>query len=79
MVRAAPVPIKAPPPKELSLHIALADHLRAFARPDWRWSHFPAGEIRDRRHAAKLKAMGLQRGWPDFLLIAPAVDFTPSR
>ncbi len=62
---------KAPAPKEFVLHRAVADHLRAFARPDWRWTHFPAGEKRDPHTAAKLKAMGLQRGWPDFLLIAP--------
>ena len=27
------------------------DILRRFARPDWRWSHFPAGEHRDVRVA----------------------------
>jgi len=37
-----------------------------------RWTHFPAGELRDKRTAAKFKAMGLQPGWPDFLLVAPA-------
>jgi hypothetical protein len=59
-------------PKEIALHMAVADFLRRFARPDWRWTHFPAGEHRDVRVAAKLKAMGLQRGWPDFVLISPA-------
>ena len=58
-------------PLELSLHLSIADLLRRFARPDWRWSHFPAGELRDVRTAAKLKAMGVQRGWPDFLLLDP--------
>ena len=62
---------KEPPPKKFAFHLAVADHLRAYAHPDWRWSHYPAGEKRDPRAAAKLKAMGLQRGWPDFLLIAP--------
>jgi hypothetical protein len=62
---------KEPAPKEFALHLAVADHLRAFAHPEWRWSHYPAGEKRDPRAASKLKAMGLQRGWPDFLLIAP--------
>jgi hypothetical protein len=59
-------------PKELALHMAVADVLRRFARADWRWSHFPAGEHRDVRTAAKLKAMGVQRGWPDFVLFDPA-------
>lgn len=62
---------KALAPKEFALHKAVADHLRAFAHPDWRWSHYPSGEKRDARTAAKLKAMGVQKGWPDFLLIAP--------
>jgi hypothetical protein len=59
-------------PKELVLHMAVADLLRRLARPDWRWTHFPAGEHRDIRVAAKLKAMGVQRGWPDFILLDPS-------
>ncbi|WP_373371520.1 VRR-NUC domain-containing protein [Microvirga sesbaniae] len=62
---------KVPAPKESVLHRAVADHLRTFAHPDWRWSHFPAGEKRDPRTAAKLKAMGVQKGWPDFILFGP--------
>ena len=58
-------------PKEIALHMAVADILRRFAQPDWRWSHFPAGEHRDVRTAAKLKAMGVARGWPDFVLFDP--------
>jgi hypothetical protein len=57
--------------KELGLHIDVADLLRRHARPEWRWTHIPAGEPRDRRSAAKLKAMGMQPGWADFILIAP--------
>jgi hypothetical protein len=62
---------KAPTPKAFQLHLAVANYLRAYGRPEWLWSHFPAGEKRDPRTAAKLKAMGVQRGWPDFLLIGP--------
>ncbi|PZR89499.1 MAG: hypothetical protein DLM68_06035 [Hyphomicrobiales bacterium] len=29
------------------------------------------GEVRDIRTAAKLKAMGVRRGWPDFILVPP--------
>jgi hypothetical protein len=50
----------------------LASLLKRQARPDWRWTHFPAGEARDKRQAAKLKAMGLRPGWPDFLLLPPS-------
>ena len=68
-----PRPRKAavPRPKEIALHMSVADLLRRFARLDWRWSHFPSGEHRDVRTAAKLKAMGVQRGWPDFTLFDP--------
>lgn len=52
--------------------------MRAFADPSWRWGHYPAGEKRDPRTAAKLKIMGVQRGWPDFLLFAPAGENTPA-
>lgn len=51
--------------------MAVADVLRRYAKPDWRWSHFPAGEHRDVRTGAKLRAMGLQKGWPDFMLFDP--------
>ena len=69
--RVRPRKPSAPRPKEITLHMSVADILRRFARPDWRWSHFPAGEHRDVRTAAKLKAMGVQRGWPDFVLFDP--------
>jgi hypothetical protein len=59
-------------PKEIELHMAVADLLRRFAQSDWRWSHFPSGEHRDIRTAQKLKAMGVQRGWPDFVLLNPS-------
>jgi len=59
-------------PLELALHLGVAKLLRNHARPEWRWSHFPAGEARDARTGARLKAMGLQRGWPDFILVSPS-------
>ncbi len=71
--RARPRKAVAPRAKEIELHMAVADVLRRFARPDWRWSHFPSGEARDERTGAKLKQMGLQKGWPDFLLFSPVV------
>jgi hypothetical protein len=59
-------------PKEISLQIAVAKLLTDHALPTWRWSHFPAGERRDVRTGARLKRMGLHRGWPDVVLINPA-------
>lgn len=60
-----------PQPLEFLSHIAVADALRAAARPRWLWSHFPAGEHRNAATGARLKRMGLQRGWSDFILISP--------
>jgi hypothetical protein len=59
-------------PREIALQIAVATLLRDHARPEWRWTHFPAGERRDVRTGARLKRMGLQKGWPDVVLISPA-------
>lgn len=59
-------------PREVSLHLAVADVLRRYCLPAWRYSHFPAGEARDARVGAKLKRMGLRPGWPDFILLRPA-------
>jgi hypothetical protein len=56
---------------EFSLHVAVADVLRRWSTPGWRWSHFPAGEWRHPATAARLQRMGLQVGWPDFILLAP--------
>lgn len=60
-----------PRPREIALHMDVAGLLRRFSRPDWRWGHYPAGEHRDVRTAAKLKAMGTQAGWPDLILFSP--------
>jgi hypothetical protein len=62
-------------PKEFRLQTDVADVLRRYARPEWKWTHFPAGEKRDVRTGARLKRMGLQRGWPDFQLVSPAGQF----
>jgi VRR-NUC domain len=68
-----PRPRKAPTvrEKEIVLHFRVAGILRAHGLPGWRWTHIPAGELRDARTASKLKAMGLNPGWPDFLLVSP--------
>jgi hypothetical protein len=54
---------------EYHLTVAVANYLRHAV--DIPWSHFPAGEQRDPRTGAKLKQMGLQPGWPDFVFILP--------
>ena len=57
------------PERELSHHIAVADVLRRFARDDVIWFHPANGEHRDKRTAAKLRAMGVQPGAPDFVIV----------
>lgn len=66
-------PARAPAvrPKEISLHMAVAKLLRDHCLTDWQHFHVPNGEIRDNRAAAKLKAMGVRRGIPDFILVPP--------
>jgi hypothetical protein len=63
--------LKLPQPLEFETHVSIADALRLAVVPGWLWTHFPAGEKRDMRTAARLKRMGLNRGFADFLLIDP--------
>jgi hypothetical protein len=58
-------------PLEVVLHMAVAKILRDHCRPDSQWTHIAHGEARDIRTAAKLKQMGVRRGWPDFVLVPP--------
>jgi len=60
-----------PSPKELKLQFSVAKLLKDFCHPDWRYTHFPAGELRDDKTGAKLKRMGLKAGWPDFQIVSP--------
>lgn len=66
-------PRRAPVPLENQTTVAVADALAVAARPGWQWSHFPAGEHRHPIVGARLQKMGLQRGWPDFILLSPTV------
>lgn len=59
-------------PKEHKLQSDVAAVLAAHCLPEWRWTHFPAGERRDVITGARLKRFGLQRGWPDIQIISPA-------
>jgi hypothetical protein len=68
---------------EFSIHVQLADILRRWCNPQWRWTHFPSGETRgDHRINPKtgkrysltgqrLQRMGTQKGWPDFQFFGP--------
>lgn len=62
-------------PKEIALHMAVASDLRKWVRPDWLWTTFPAGELRDKATGRKLNRMGLQTGWSDFIFVSPTAIF----
>lgn len=64
--------VKAPEPSEAQIHIAVAEHCRALIKPDVLWFHCPNGELRNKRTAAKLKAMGVLPGVGDLIFIRAA-------
>lgn len=64
--------VRAPPPLERDVHIAVADVLRDYIDPDWFWFHPASGEYRTDATAALLQRMGVRPGVPDLALIAPS-------
>lgn len=60
-----------PPPLEFRLHCMVADILQDYRNPGWRYNHIASGEYRPPATAARLKRMGVQPGWPDFIVIGP--------
>jgi hypothetical protein len=63
--------VRAPAPLEFAVHCLVADTLRRWGTAGWRWTHLPMGERRDAVTGARLKRMGVQAGWPDFILLPP--------
>jgi hypothetical protein len=61
--------VRAPAPLEHQLQIALIQHLQYRARPGVIYFHVPNGELRDKRAAAKLKAMGVLPGVADLVFV----------
>lgn len=64
-------------PSEQQWHADLVKELRRVVRPQWRWTHFPAGGSRDKRSGGVMQALGLMPGWPDLLFLAPATIDRP--
>ncbi len=64
--------VKAPEPSELQIHIALVEYCRRMLNPNVLWFHVPNGEMRNKRTAAKLKAMGVRPGVADLVFIRRA-------
>ena len=63
--------VQAPDPRESQIQISLIARLKLQARKDCIYFHIPNGELRDKRAAAKLKAMGELPGVPDLEFIWP--------
>ena len=63
--------IARPRAKEFELHCMIADVLRRWCSPLWRYTHMPAGEKRDMVTAMRLKRMGVTPGWADFQFFGP--------
>lgn len=61
--------VRVPQPKEVAIQIALIERLKLQGHKDCIWFHVPNGEERDKRVAAKLKAMGVMRGVADLQFI----------
>jgi hypothetical protein len=61
--------VRAPDPSELQIHISLIARLGIMAMPGCVYFHVPNGELRDKRAAAKLKAMGELPGVADLQFI----------
>ena len=51
---------------EFELHCQVAQLLEQFCLPTWRYTHIPLGELRNPITGARLKRMGVTKGWPDF-------------
>jgi len=67
---ARPLRLTAPVPSEDALHQSVADALAVLVLPPARWTTFPAGHVElPAPAAAKLARLGLQRGWPDLLVV----------
>lgn len=56
---------------EFNLHVLIANILRRWGSKGWDWTHLPFGEHRNAITGGRLKRMGTQRGWPDFILCSP--------
>jgi hypothetical protein len=63
--------VRDPPPKEFASHAFIADLLKRFCDPAWRYTHVPLGEHRHPATAMRLKRMGVKPGWLDFQFAGP--------
>jgi hypothetical protein len=60
-----------PTPLEFGMQCSLADLLRQWINPAWKFTHLPFGEKRSPATGERLKRMGVTAGWPDFMFVGP--------
>jgi hypothetical protein len=65
-------------PSETQIQVSLVARLKWQCRPGVTFFHCPNGEVRDKRVAAKLKAMGVLPGVADLLFFWAAADGRPA-
>jgi hypothetical protein len=66
-----------PSPLEDAVHIQVAEILRLSINPGWQFTHIASGGYRLPSTAAKLQRMGVQKGWPDLILLSPDPGSSP--
>lgn len=66
-------------PTEQQWHIDLVTAIKrhSLLSPGWRMTHFPSGGERTGKSGGIMKAMGLERGWPDLLFARPRLVECP--
>jgi hypothetical protein len=73
---ARPFRLTAPEPGELEIHEHCARVLDALLQPPAMWACYPAGHVElAPAQLARLKRVGLKRGWPDVLIIYQGLSF----
>jgi len=60
---------------EFKFACVIADYLSRALPTRALWTAFPAGEKRSAVTGARLKRMGMQRGWPDIIVILDGKTF----
>jgi len=54
---------------EFRFTCAVASLLEQYAKPEWRCTHLPFGELRTKATGRRLQQMGVTKGWPDFVCV----------
>jgi hypothetical protein len=73
---ARPFRLTAPEPDELEIHTHCAKVLDALLQAPAIWACYPAGHVElAPAQLARLKRVGLKRGWPDVLIIYEGLTF----